>query len=407
MSAEESSDAERTQNGSSANTSNDEVTVDGATSATVTASAELHEASASSSQQNVDVAPPPSVCLTSVHRGENTVTIQLKPFEPTDGHRHSELDGTTTKPNTRQQFISDTALVVDGSHRHHTSSNHSSSPLSAPVSMESQMPARGTHLVRSATTVAAPSHSPSPSATSSPSTHLYRSSSSRMSAYASPSSTSSHPHIHSSISFPPLTWVCHSNRSLVHACMSMNTGAKSQTHRGILDPPTPNLIQMMENWIARHTTGSSTAMRGVTPSSISSNPIPIPPITPLSFHISLYGAMGSGKSSVVHQLTGRPLPTKHVETSGISIMDIAWPYKSFGDDLYALNFSFWDFGWTSSIQFKYMQTTPITHAHLCIYVVSATDKDGWMIVQKKVPLITHTHSRICATSTSLSTSCCT
>lgn len=60
------------------------------------------------------------------------------------------------------------------------------------------------------------------------------------------------------------------------------------------------------------------------------------------------------------------------------------PLQTADGSVYLCDLLLWDSGFTSSAQYKYIQTTPESHAQLVLYVVSCVDRNSWMLVQRKV-----------------------
>jgi hypothetical protein len=52
--------------------------------------------------------------------------------------------------------------------------------------------------------------------------------------------------------------------------------------------------------------------------------------------------------------------------------------------VWLLDLLFWDSGFTSSTQYKYISSTPESHAHIVLYVVSGLDKQSWNMAQKRI-----------------------
>ena len=65
-------------------------------------------------------------------------------------------------------------------------------------------------------------------------------------------------------------------------------------------------------------------------------------------------------------------------------IDLTWPYKHANGDVTVCEFIFWDAGSTASLQYKYIQTTPDSHASVCLYVVSSLDRSSWTATQKRL-----------------------
>lgn len=114
-------------------------------------------------------------------------------------------------------------------------------------------------------------------------------------------------------------------------------GKRMTTHRGILEGP----FQGMQDQPAVAAASSPKHSRSLSLSKSlsfsSSSSSAVPPALAaqqqllhahmLRFHIALVGVANSGKTSTAHNLTGRSVPAKHMETSGMHIVDLAWPYK--------------------------------------------------------------------------------
>lgn len=106
---------------------------------------------------------------------------------------------------------------------------------------------------------------------------------------------------------------------------------------------------------------------------------------PLSrFHIAVVGSAGCGKTSTIHNVSGRAVPPKHQETSGMQLMDCTWPYKTAEGAVWLLDYLFWDSGFTAAAQYKYVASTPESHAHLVLYFVSCVEKGSWSLAQKRM-----------------------
>lgn len=60
------------------------------------------------------------------------------------------------------------------------------------------------------------------------------------------------------------------------------------------------------------------------------------------------------------------------------------PLQTADGCVYLCDLLLWDSGFTSAAQYKYIQTTPESHAQLVLYVVSCVDRNSWMLVQRKV-----------------------
>ena len=173
-----------------------------------------------------------------------------------------------------------------------------------------------------------------------------------------------------------LVWVCQTNRELVRTLFAKKA---PNAHRGILDS---HFVGMQGDSLG----GGLTPAHVRRPSSATAPTLQQQLLhAPLSrFHIGVVGSAGSGKTSTLCNITGRSVPPKHQETSGLQLLDVTWPYKTAEGAVSLLDCLFWDSGFTSSTQYKYVSTTPELHAHLMIYVVSAVDKGSWSVVQKKI-----------------------
>lgn len=132
-----------------------------------------------------------------------------------------------------------------------------------------------------------------------------------------------------------LSWVCQSNRELVRVLF----GKRMTTHRGILEGPFQGMQEQPAVAAAsspKHSRSLSLS-KSLSFSSSSSTAATVPPALAAQqqllhahmtrFHIALVGVANAGKTSTAHNLTGRPVPAKHMETSGMHIVDLAWPYK--------------------------------------------------------------------------------
>jgi ABC-type transport system involved in cytochrome bd biosynthesis fused ATPase/permease subunit len=119
-------------------------------------------------------------------------------------------------------------------------------------------------------------------------------------------------------------------------------------HRGLLDGPFLGMDATMMAAAATAATAAATNNPPSTPSKHASKPsmsgaallaaanAAAAPLTPQQsllsaslqrFHVALVGAAGAGKTSTAHNITGRPVPIKHAETSGMQLLDLTWPYK--------------------------------------------------------------------------------
>jgi ABC-type transport system involved in cytochrome bd biosynthesis fused ATPase/permease subunit len=139
--------------------------------------------------------------------------------------------------------------------------------------------------------------------------------------------------------------VCQANRELIRVFFGKRAQSHS-LHRGLFDGPFLGMDATMMT--AAATAATIAANPPSTPSKHASKPsmsgaallaaanAAAAPLTPQQsllsaslqrFHIALVGAAGAGKTSTAHNITGRPVPIKHAETSGMQLLDLTWPYK--------------------------------------------------------------------------------
>jgi len=123
-----------------------------------------------------------------------------------------------------------------------------------------------------------------------------------------------------------------------------------------------------------------------------------PTIKYLSYKLFLSGKSGSGKTSLVSYLSGRPnwtaAPNHQVETPGIRVSKVYWPAKV-QNQLVLFALDLWDSGDASSRKYGHIQPVCREGAIGGLFIFSFIDKSSYTETRSQLANVLHSNSGVC------------
>ena len=98
------------------------------------------------------------------------------------------------------------------------------------------------------------------------------------------------------------------------------------------------------------------------------------PVSRISFKVALVGGSGVGKSALMANLCGLPVPVQHVETGGCDVCHAYWPVRLARGQILLVRFQFWDVGSVAARKFSYLRDASLAGAQAILYCFSTTDR---------------------------------